>query len=283
LAQEYIRLGQRVKAFTIEAEVDGNWQELAKATTIGYKRILRFPTVTATKLRFNITDSKACPVISNMGIYNAPQILTQPTIIRNQAGEVSIIPADAESEIYYTLDGSVATKESEKYNGYFQTEGKVKVSAISFEPSSGKSSAATVEEFGLPRKDWKIVGIEDEKAYRILDGNLATAWHQGREAKLPVDLIIDLGSTLMLSGFKYFPDQTLWGPGIITDYKFYVSGDNKNWKIVSEGEFSNIKKNPLWQTKQFELVAARYIKFQALKNTENNTRIGYAEIDVITD
>jgi alpha-L-fucosidase len=165
----------------------------------------------------------------------------------------------------------------------FQTEGKVKISAISVEPSSGKSSAATVEEFGLPRKDWKIIGIEDEKAYRILDGNLSTAWHQGREAKLPVDLIIDLGSTLMLSGFKYFPDQTLWGPGIITDYKFYVSGDNKKWKLVSEGEFSNIKNNPLWQTKKFEVVPARYIKFQALKNTENNNNIGYAEIDVITD
>jgi alpha-L-fucosidase len=74
LAQEYIRLGQRVKAFTVEAEVNGNWQELAKATTVGYKRILRFPRVTATKLRFNITSSKACPVISNVGIFNAPQI-----------------------------------------------------------------------------------------------------------------------------------------------------------------------------------------------------------------
>ncbi len=80
LVQEYIRLGQRVKAFTIEAQVDGNWQELAKATTIGYKRILRFPTVTATKLRFTITGSKACPVISNVGIYHAPEIPASPTI-----------------------------------------------------------------------------------------------------------------------------------------------------------------------------------------------------------
>jgi alpha-L-fucosidase len=72
LVQEYIRLGQRVKAFTIEAFVDGNWKELAQATTIGYKRILLFPTVRATQLRFNITDSKSCPVISNVGIYNAP-------------------------------------------------------------------------------------------------------------------------------------------------------------------------------------------------------------------
>src|SRR5665811_81208 len=72
LVQEYIRLGQRVKGFTIEAFVDGNWKEIAKATTVGYKRILRFPTVKATQLRFSITDSKSCPLISNIGIYNAP-------------------------------------------------------------------------------------------------------------------------------------------------------------------------------------------------------------------
>ena len=52
LVQENIRLGQRVKAFTVEALVDGNWKELAKATTIGYKRILRFPSVKATQVRF---------------------------------------------------------------------------------------------------------------------------------------------------------------------------------------------------------------------------------------
>jgi alpha-L-fucosidase len=76
LVQEYIRLGQRVKAFTVEALVDGTWKEVAKATTIGYKRILRFPGVKATQVRFTITDSKSSPVISNVGIYNAPHILT---------------------------------------------------------------------------------------------------------------------------------------------------------------------------------------------------------------
>jgi len=69
LVQEYIRLGQRVKAFTLEAMVDGKWQQLATGTTIGYKRILRFPAVQATQIRFTITDSKACPVICNIGVY----------------------------------------------------------------------------------------------------------------------------------------------------------------------------------------------------------------------
>ncbi len=284
MAQEYIRLGQRVKAFTVDAFVDGDWKEIAKATTVGYKRILRFPTVTATKMRFNISDSKACPVISNIGVYDAPQILTPPTIIRNQAGKVSIIPADAESEIYYTLDGSKPTSSSEKYEGEFETDGKLKVSAISFEAESGKSSAVTSEEFDLPRTDWKIVGIDDEKAYAILDGNQSTVWHQNNQRQnLPIDLVIDLGKQQKISGFSYFPDQALWGPGIITEYEFYVSTNNRNWNRVSDGEFSNIKNNPLWQTKNFDVVNTRYIKFRALKNTENNNNIGYAEIDLITD
>lgn len=283
LAQEYIRLGQRIKSFTIEAMVDGNWKELAKATTIGYKRILRFPTVTTTQLRFSITNSKACPLISNIGIYDAPQILTPPKIIRNQAGEIHIIPADAESEIYYTLNGSTPTKESEKYTGPFQTEGKLKINAIAFEPESGKSSPVTSEEFDLPRKDWKLVGVGDQKAYAVLDGNTSTVWHQPRDTKLPADLVIDLGKEQQIAGFRYFPDQTLWGPGIITDYEFYVSADSKKWKLASEGEFSNIKNNPLWQTKKFESVKARYVKLRALKNTENNNNIGYAELDLITN
>jgi alpha-L-fucosidase len=282
LVQEYIRLGQRVKAFTIEAFVDGNWKELAKTTTIGYKRILRFPTVKATKLRFSITDSKSCPVISNIGIYNAPQILDAPSIVRDQSGEIILTPVDTESVVFYTLDGSVPTPDSRKYTGSFQTEGKVELRTIACEPASGKSSPESHEKFDLPRKDWKIVGINDEKAYLVLDGNQSTAWHQGKDNKLPIDLVIDLGKEQSLSGFRYFPDQGLWGPGIITNYEFYVSTDNKEWKIVDQGEFSNIKNNPLWQVKKFTPEKARYIKFKALKNTEGNDNIGYAEVDVIT-
>jgi len=69
LVQEYIKLGQRVKSFSFEVEKDGNWQEVAKGTTIGYKRILRLDPVEAQKIRIVIADSKACPVISNVEVY----------------------------------------------------------------------------------------------------------------------------------------------------------------------------------------------------------------------
>jgi alpha-L-fucosidase len=282
LVQEYIVLGQRVKGFSVEALIDGKWKEVAKGTTIGYKRILRFPTVMAAQVRFNISESKASLVISNIGIYNAPQLLTSPTIIRNQSGEIKITPVDEESVVYYTLDESVPNTRSKKYTKPFQTEGKIEVRAIAFDVATGKSSPASYEKFDISRKDWKIISTKDEKANAVIDGNPSSAWHQPRGPKLPSDLVIDLGKEENLVGFKYYPDQALWGPGIITHYQFYISNDNNEWKLVDEGEFSNIKNNPLWQTKNFTAVKARFIKLRALKNTESNDNIGYAEIDVIT-
>jgi alpha-L-fucosidase len=281
LAQEYIRLGQRVKAFMVEALVDGNWKEVAKATTIGYKRILLFPTVKATRVRFTITDSKSCPVISNVGIYYAPQILTAPSIVRNKTGEITITPVENESIVYYTLDGTIPSLKSQKYTGPFQTVGKLEVKAIANDPVSGKSSPATQEKFDIPRKDWKLAGIESEAAYRILDGNPATSWHQNRDLKMPIDLVIDLGAEQNLCGFSYLPDQTR-ATGYISNYQFYVSEDNSDWKMVDEGEFANINNNPLVQIKKFAVVKARYIRLRALKNTRGNDDVGYAEIGVIT-
>ena len=70
--QEYIPLGQRVQEFTVEAMVENNWKLLASKTTIGYKRILRLPTVKTFRIRISIIQSKASPLISNIELYNAP-------------------------------------------------------------------------------------------------------------------------------------------------------------------------------------------------------------------
>jgi alpha-L-fucosidase len=99
---------------------------------------------------------------------------------------------------------------------------------------------------------------------------------------MPVDLVIDLGKVEKLIGFRYLPDQNLRSKGIITNYEFYISQDNIKWKLVDEGEFSNINNNPLWQTKSFGLAKAKFIKLRALKNTQNDDFVGYAEIDGIT-
>ena len=82
LAEEYIALGQRVRDFSLEYWQDGKWMPLNDAlvtdgdglTTIGHRRIICFPTVTTTRLRFTIEDSKACPLISRIGVFLAPEL-----------------------------------------------------------------------------------------------------------------------------------------------------------------------------------------------------------------
>ena len=91
VVEEDIRYGQRVKKFALEAEVDGKWMPLedelvtsrpsiqggdggGSLTTIGHRRIVCFPTVTATRLRFTVTNSKCEPVIKRTAVYLAPEL-----------------------------------------------------------------------------------------------------------------------------------------------------------------------------------------------------------------
>ncbi len=71
ILQENIGIGQRVEAFKLEGKVNGRWEEITSGTTIGYKRILRFPTVTAKQLRLSILSSRAKPALASFGLYKS--------------------------------------------------------------------------------------------------------------------------------------------------------------------------------------------------------------------
>ena len=80
---EYIKLGQRVKGFTIETSMNGTtWTSRGGAiakTTIGYKRIIPLNGSTSASytetgfqakyLRVKITNSKACPLLHTLSVY----------------------------------------------------------------------------------------------------------------------------------------------------------------------------------------------------------------------
>jgi len=69
MLQEPIAIGQRIEEFALDAWTGGNWNEIARATTIGYKRLLRFPEVKASKVRVRILQSRAAPALSNFGLF----------------------------------------------------------------------------------------------------------------------------------------------------------------------------------------------------------------------
>ena len=283
LVQEDIRLGQRVRKFTIEVLENDTWKEIASETTIGRKRILRFPDVTTSKVRLNILDSKACPVISNVGLYKAPKVLIEPSIQRDKNGLVTISTYNKGLTIYYTLDGSDPDSKSAKYSEPFLLNKKATVKAIAFDPEMNQKSSATSFDFDIPATKWKIMGsLQNQKdSDAIIDGDENTVWSTGGDQ--PTDFIIDLGEEVACSGFKYLPDQGRWEPGIIFNYEFYTSPNGKNWgSPVSKGEFSNIQNSPIWQVKRFEPVKCRYIKLRALSPAVEKGRVGMAEFEILT-
>ncbi|MBR5729634.1 MAG: alpha-L-fucosidase [Prevotella sp.] len=91
VVEEDIRYGQRVKRFALEAEVNGKWVPLddelvtsrpsmqgggggGSLTTIGHRRIVCFPTVKATRLRFTVLDAKCNPIIKRTSVFLAPEL-----------------------------------------------------------------------------------------------------------------------------------------------------------------------------------------------------------------
>jgi alpha-L-fucosidase len=57
LAEE-IRNGQRVEAFALDAWDGAEWREIARGTTVGYKKLLRFPAVETSKVRLRILRAR---------------------------------------------------------------------------------------------------------------------------------------------------------------------------------------------------------------------------------
>ena len=279
IVQEYITLGQRVQRFKLEAFINNSWELIDEQSTIGAKRILRFPTVTTNKIKFSITKSKACPCISEIGLYHAPKLLIQPEITRNQNGIIHISKADKETDIFYTIDGSIPDTTSQHYIKGFKIDSKVTIKAIAIDIESKLKSEITTKYFDISPNKWKVQNLPKHEANKLLDGDINTSVSIKNK-----HLIIDCGENLSIKGFSYLPDQSRWGGNYIFTYAFYVSTDGINWGApVSSGEFSNIENSPITQEKFFGTKEGRFIKLTPLSTVRGKEAFSIAEFTLITN
>lgn len=67
---EHIELGQRVRAWSLQARINDQWTTIYQGTTIGNYRIATFPQVRSNAIRLNITDARACPTLEHLGVHH---------------------------------------------------------------------------------------------------------------------------------------------------------------------------------------------------------------------
>ena len=84
--QEAIALGERVRAYHVDALYDGVWKPLASGKVIGHKALLPIPTTIAQRVRLVVDDAAACPAIAEFGLHFNPRP-TPPASDLDKAGK----------------------------------------------------------------------------------------------------------------------------------------------------------------------------------------------------
>jgi alpha-L-fucosidase len=138
------------------------------------------------------------------------------------------------------------------------------------------------------RNGWSVTAsavATGNSASAAIDGDPATFWHTHDESKgesgLPQDLTLDLGKVKAIKGFTALPRQDGIAHGMVDRYRAETSTDGKTWTLVAEGEFSNIRANPIEQVVSFvSPVSARYLRIQAVRALEKR-HASFAEIGVL--
>ena len=118
-----------------------------------------------------------------------------------------------------------------------------------------------------------ILGVDMEEAKKCSDkDDQTTALISGKE------ILIDLGENRTIHSFYYLPDQSEYSKGLISSYELSAGITEEAMQVVAQGEFSNIRNNPILQNMYFSPVEARYFKLKATRMGDESDSLGIAEI-----
>lgn len=289
--------GERVEQHQLEAWIDGAWKEVAHATNIGYKRILRFGDITTNKLRIRITQARLTPAISNVTAHYYQSRPPRLTAVRDLEGNITIRPQEHAFgwkphgektlenlnqglQIYYTTDGRTPDENATCYTGPFRM-GRGKLQAVAILKQS--KGALLQEPIGLIKKQWKLheAGSQADKhgAQQAFDEQPGTYWlgTAGEKAYLS----IDLGKEETINGIAYTPVAQRVD-GMMAKGKILTSNDGVHWTTAETFEFGNLINDP---TKRYHYlkqpVESRYLRIEATEIAAEGKVVAIAELDVL--
>ena len=288
--------GERVEVHIVEAWIDGAWKEIARATNIGYKRILRFEEVSTDRIRIRIPESRLAPAISKVSAHYYASRPPQLTCRRNREGQVTISPLqqafqwkahgeniaenlNAGFKIYYTTDGTEPEVTSREYTTPFRM-GRGELKAVSI--LHGQKGPVLYERLGLLQKDWKLTEVSSEDPKHggnlAFDANPDTYW-MSQPGKTPHYIVFDLGRIQCLNGFAYTP-QKQHARGMMAQGRVKISDDGKSWQEVEEFEFGNLINDPSKRYHYFKAaVQARYVRIEVTGIAADEEVVTIGEID----
>ena len=280
---EPVQLGQRVSKFRVEVSENGRWSKWTEGSSIGARVLLKGRPVTADEVRVVLEESRAVPALCEVSLWKYPVILNAPAVNYDRDGRVTL--ASAEGVVTrYTTDGTDPGPQSAVYREPFLLPAGGTVKAVS--EYRGRRSSVTAQIIPVPTRDWKVAAGERSAAAPELaiDGNPSTLWHthaaQGEIAP-PQALEIDMGRPVNVAAVIYTPRKDS-AKGTVDRYAVYLSADGNDWGApAAEGEFSNIRANPVPQRIDLETpVKARYLRFVG-KRVVEGSHVAVAELGVL--
>lgn len=114
---ENIAAGQRVERFRIDAWTGNEWTAVARGTTIGSRRIFRFPEVSSARIRLVIEQARREPQIASFGIYQTPD-----TLVKKKRTSSFTVKLGTQYQLRYTGGGDNAVADGLKGTADFSDE-----------------------------------------------------------------------------------------------------------------------------------------------------------------
>ena len=140
------------------------------------------------------------------------------------------------------------------------------------------------------RKDWKVVRFSSESnennrlAQHAIDGKPRTHWHTQFGAELarhPHELVIDLGRTATIRGFRYLARQDGGWNGAVAECEFSVSETSDEFgEPVAKVTFKKVKRS---QEATCDAVSGRFVRVRILSEVNGGPWASIAELGVIGD
>ncbi len=209
MVQEDIAKGQRVESFKAELLIGGQWIEIGRGTTIGYKRLLRFPATEAEKVRVTIESTRRTAEISRIGLYYCPELDGTASATKEYISSSSWSIADGTGKRLFDNDIRSIWKSADMQPIVVNMGQELAISGFTYVP------AETVGAEGVVTK------------YRIYVSNDATVWTQmGGEREFenirnnPIAQNVRFETPVKARYIKFEPTETTDNNGTFTVAEF---------------------------------------------------------------